>query len=62
MTIDDGKNYTAREAAAFLKKTEATVKKYCRLGKIKGTQVGLTKQWHVTGAEILSFGKKLNIF
>lgn len=52
MRIDSKKAYTAREAATLLGITEATVKRRLREGSIKGVQVGPSKRWHVTGAEI----------
>jgi hypothetical protein len=44
--------YTAQEAGRFFGMTAETVKKKCRDGKIKGTQIGTKSQWHIQGSEI----------
>jgi len=61
MQIDRKKNYPARDAANFLKMTEATVKKHLRKGTAKGVQVGPNQRWHLSGAEILRLRAKWNL-
>lgn len=59
--FDPKTRYSARDAAAFLNVTSETVKKYCRDGTIKGTQVGPKKQWMVLGSEIKRLRKEWNL-
>lgn len=50
--IDPARWYSAREAAALLEVTEATVKSYCREEKIQGKRRGPKRQWFTQGKEI----------
>jgi hypothetical protein len=51
--------YIAREAAELLRGevTEATVKDYCKHGKLKAKKVGPKKRWMVLGSSIQQLRK-----
>jgi hypothetical protein len=51
--------YSPAQAVVFLKGevNEATLKQYCRLGKIKSKQVGPKKRWMIAGSAIQELKK-----
>lgn len=55
--------YNAREAASLLKEevTEATVKEYCKQGKVAAKKVGPKKRWMISGASIKKLRKDWGI-
>jgi hypothetical protein len=52
--------YNAREAARLLRDevNEATVKEYCRRGKLKAKKVGPKKRWMILGSSIQELLRK----
>jgi prophage antirepressor-like protein len=58
VNIDKKKWFSAKEAADMLDVTEETVKKYCRMGALKGKPIGAKKRWHVQGVDIAMLRKK----
>ena len=59
--INEKHSYTVHEAVDLLRLTGETIKKKCREGVIKGTQVGTKKQWHIRGSEIIRLRKLWNL-
>ena len=55
--------YTARQVADLLdgEVTEATVKKYCKTGKVEAKKVGPHQRWMVRGASILKLRQEWEI-
>jgi hypothetical protein len=55
--------YTAREAASLLNDmvTEATVKEYCKKGKVTAKRMGPKKRWMVSGAAVKKLRKEWGI-
>jgi hypothetical protein len=55
--------YTAREAAFLLgnEVTEATVKEYCKTGKLRAKKVGPRQRWMIQGSSVLELRTKWEI-
>jgi hypothetical protein len=62
-TIDPSGWYSARETASLLKDqvTEATVKEYCKSGKLTAKKSGPRKRWVVSGVSIKKLRKEWDI-
>jgi hypothetical protein len=61
--IDASGWYSARETVSLLKDqvTEATVKEYCKSGKLTAKKIGPRKRWVVSGGSIKKLRKEWDI-
>ena len=55
--------YTAKETAGLLNDevTEATIKGYCKRGRVKAKQVGPRRRWMIQGSSILKLRREWKI-